>query len=161
MRFKSRISRWGAASIGMLAFLGCSADRKSPSGFRLPDGDPIAGLAVVQEMRCHACHRIEGHDELPAPIADPAVPIALGGTVAVLPTDGKLVTSIIHPSHQISSRYAHDMVKSGDLSRMGDYSETLTVRQMIDLVAFLHTVYEARVGEPREGADWRMTRRGG
>jgi hypothetical protein len=143
----------------MLALFSCTADHKSPIGFRLPEGDAEQGLAVLQEMKCHTCHRVQGHD-LPEPVADPPVPIVLGGKVAYSPTDGELVTSIINPSHKISSRYAHDMLESGNLSRMGDYSETLTVRQMIDLVAFLHTLYEPSSSEMRErGTDWRMTSR--
>lgn len=159
MRNTTRICVLSTAVLLTLVLGACTADRKSPVGFRLPEGDSDQGLAVLQKMKCHACHRVEGHD-LPAPVADPPVPISLGGKVAYAPTDGELVTSIIHPSHKISSRYAHDMLKSGDLSRMGDYSQILTVRELIDLVAFLHTLYEPSSSAMRErGTDWRMTSR--
>jgi hypothetical protein len=103
-------------------------------------------------MKCYTCHRVRGHDEFPAPTVEPSVPIALGGRFARVPGDGELVTSIIHPSHKISSRYAHAMVTAGASSRMGDFSESLSVRELIDLVAFLHTVYERDESTTRP--DW-------
>ena len=36
------------------------------------------------------------------------------------------------------------LIKSGKLSRMGDYSDVLTVRQLSDLVAFVHSLYPSQ-----------------
>jgi hypothetical protein len=55
--------------------------------------------------------------------------------------DGELVTSIINPSHRISARYERAAVKSGSLSRMGDFSEGMSVRDLADLVAYLQSRY--------------------
>ena len=126
----------------IVAMVGCTAERRSARGFRLPEGDALRGQVVFAELKCYTCHKVYKHDEFPAPTVDPSVPVALGGRYASLPGDGDLVTSIIHPSHKISSRYAHAMVTTGSSSRMGDFTESLSVRDMIDLVAFLHTVYE-------------------
>lgn len=136
----------------VVAVAGCTAERKSSAGFRLPDGDAEQGRVVFAEMKCYSCHEVRGHDEFPAPIAEPSVPVALGGRFAHIPGDGDLVTSIIHPSHKISSRYAHAMVMAGSSSRMGDFSESMSVRDLIDLVAFLHTVYERDESTTRP--DW-------
>ncbi|MCI0618468.1 hypothetical protein L0244_36280, partial [bacterium] len=48
---------------------------------------------------------------------------------------GKLATSIISPSHEISK----EVLKrgTGGMSPMGDYSEAMTVRQLLDLLAYL------------------------
>lgn len=143
-------------NVVMLALIlltaGCTSEQKSARGFRLPDGDADRGRAVFAEMKCHSCHRVYHHDEFPAPTAEPSVPMALGGRFARVPGDGELVTAIIHPSHKISSRYAHAMVTSGTSSRMGDFGESLTVRDLVDLVAFLHTVYERDESAARP--DW-------
>lgn len=120
------------------------ADRKSSTGFRLPDGDPARGQAVFAEMKCHTCHRVAGMDKtFPAPVADPPVPVVLGGEIAHAKTDGELVTSIIHPSWQIAPAYATELqMKGGVRDRMPDFTQAMTVRQMIDLVAFLQSRYE-------------------
>ncbi len=130
------------AGVLIVALAGCTAERKSASGFRLPDGDPERGRMVFAEMKCYTCHKVYERDDLPEPTADPSVPVTLGGRFARVPSDGHLVTSIIHPSHKISSRYAHAMVTTGNSSRMGDFTESMSVQELIDLVAFLHTVYE-------------------
>jgi mono/diheme cytochrome c family protein len=124
-----------------MAALGGCAGRKSAAGFHLPDGDPARGQAVFVDMRCHTCHRVHGLD-LPAPVAEPSVEVVLGGEVYAERTDGELVAAIVDPSHRLAPGYRAATVKSGSLSRMPDYGDALSVRDMIDLVAFLHTRYK-------------------
>ena len=119
----------------------CASPEKSPSGFRLPDGDVQAGQAAFLELQCNACHKVRGLD-LPGPVAEPPVPIALGGTVDYQPTDGRFVTSVINPSHKLARGYPKQSIESGGISRMADYGDVMTVRQLVDLVAFLHSRYE-------------------
>jgi hypothetical protein len=64
--------------------------------------------------------------EIPPPVADPPLPVSLGGTVPRPRNDGELVTSIINPSHRITYGHAPELVKSGGESRMADYSEVMT-----------------------------------
>jgi len=52
------------------------------------------------------------------------------------------VTSIINPSHKIHRGYSKELVESAGQSRMADYSEVMTIEQLVDLVAFLHSRYE-------------------
>jgi hypothetical protein len=125
-----------AASLAILA--GCNGQR-SPSGFRLPEnGDPERGKAAFVELGCHQCHPVAGV-ELPPASADSKISLGLGGRVHEVRTDGYLVTSIIHPSHKIR-RYAG--AASSEESPMPDYTEQMTVRQLIDIVAFLQAHYE-------------------
>jgi hypothetical protein len=119
---------------------GCSPGRKSPAGFHLPDGDAAAGRAAFVQLKCHACHTVAG-EALPAPIADPPVALMLGGDVPSQRTDGALITAIVDPSHSVSVHYRQQPIRAGELSRMGDYSDAMTVRQLIDIVAFLHARY--------------------
>jgi L-cysteine S-thiosulfotransferase len=138
------MSRLGSAIAVVLigaATCACTVGRKSAVGFHLPEGDIEKGRAAFAELRCHTCHYV--HDvDFPAPVADPPVPVVLGGGVAAPRTDGYLVAAIIDPSHRVPGHYRAGTVRSGKLSRMGDYSETMTVRQLIDLVAFLQSTYE-------------------
>ncbi len=127
------------AGLAALAAAGCQNPRSS-AGFSLPAGDADRGKLAFVELKCHECHRVEGAD-LPAPVAVPPVPVVLGGEIPHVKTDGELVASIIHPSHKIARGYPVDAVKRGDGSRMPDYADAMTVRQMIDVVAFLQKRY--------------------
>jgi mono/diheme cytochrome c family protein len=143
-----RLPRVALVLVAGVSILACNASRKSSAGFRLPDGDPERGRAVFAEMRCHTCHRIAGAD-FPAPTADPPVPVVLGGEVSYAKTDGDLVTSIINPSHKVVPGLRREQVMRGDASRMPSYGDLMTVRQMIDLVAFLQSRYRVvRPGAP-------------
>jgi len=137
------MNRKAIPAVGVAAFClsFCAPPEKSPSGFRLPEGDVQAGQGAFLELQCNACHQVRGLD-LPGPVAEPPVPVALGGTVDYQPTDGRFVTSIINPSHKLARGYPKENIKSGGISRMADYSDVMTVRQLVDLVAFLHSRYE-------------------
>ena len=125
----------------------CVTGPRSSSGFRLPEGDVARGRAVFVEMRCHACHEVAG-TEMPRPVAEPAVPVRLGGVVPSYRTDGDLVTAIINPSHRITGGKDEGVVTSGGRSRMGDFSEVMTVRQLVDVVAFLQSRYDVQPPVP-------------
>ena len=127
-----------ALAVGLAA---CDASPKSAAGFRLPDGDPVKGQEAFVELKCHACHRVQGLD-LPEPTIDPPVPVMLGGEIPHVRTDGDLITSIINPSHKIAPGYKEAGVQRGDFSRMADYSDVMTVRELIDIIAFLHSRYQ-------------------
>jgi hypothetical protein len=126
-------------SFAALAILAGCGGQRSASGFRLPEnGDPERGKAAFVELGCHQCHPVAGVD-LPPPSGDSKISLALGGRVHEVRTDGYLVTSIIHPTHRIR-RYTGAGVSNE--SPMPDYTQQMTVRQLIDIVAFLQTHYE-------------------
>lgn len=129
------------AAILLAAMLGCTGGAKSPAGFRLPDGDAVRGRHEFVALGCNACHKVSGV-ELPA--AAPELPelVVLGGEVLYVRTDGELVTAIVNPSHSLVRGYAREVIAPGGRSRMKDYGDVLTVRQLIDLVAFLHSTYK-------------------
>lgn len=130
-----------AVAMALFSLSSCSPPEKSSSGFRLPEGDIDAGKAAFLELQCNACHQVKGLD-LPGPVAEPPVPVAIGGSVDYQPTDGKFVTSVINPSHKLAPGFPKQHVESGGISRMADYSDVMTVHQLVDLVAFLHSRYE-------------------
>ena len=134
---KSVVS-WVAVLV--LAGSACSSGQHSPIGFRLPEtGDASRGRAAFLDLGCHKCHKVAG-DNLPVPTADPSVRVTLGGKVYEVRTDGYLVTSIINPSHRLSG--SEEQVSKHGQSRMPYEFQGMTVRQLIDLVAFLQSRYE-------------------
>lgn len=116
-------------------------------GFRLPEGDAERGKAAVLELKCHACHEISVVG-FPEPVADPPVPVRLGGETAYVRTDGQFVSSIVNPSHQLAYGFREELVESGGESRMANYNEVMTVEQLIDMVAFLQSIYEVKPPPP-------------
>ncbi|HLA76385.1 MAG TPA: c-type cytochrome [Vicinamibacteria bacterium] len=141
----SRVVVTAALAVAVMA---CTASPKSAAGFRLPNGDADRGQAAFVGLRCNGCHRVAGLD-LGQPTAVPSVPVVLGGEVPHVKTDGELVTSIIAPSHRVPEDLPADLVRRAGGSRMPDYSDVMTVRQMVDLVAFLQSRY--RVVRPGAG----------
>ena len=124
--------------VALVILAGCGGQH-SASGFRLPEnGDPGRGKVAFVELGCHQCHPIAGVD-LPASSSSSKISLSLGGQVHELRTDGYLVASIIHPSHRIL-RYTD--AGGSDESPMPNYTEQMTVRQLIDVVAFLQSHYE-------------------
>ena len=83
--------------------------------------------------------------ESPPPAEPGPVLITLGGPVARVKTYGQLVSSVINPSHKISRRFADQQVSKDGESIMRVYNETMTVQQLIDLVAFLQQQYKVKL----------------
>jgi hypothetical protein len=129
-----------AAAVLVVVLTSCSG-RHSPAGFRLPEnGDIERGRVAFVELQCNTCHRVVG-EELTAPTVEPEMPIALGGTVYEIRTDGYLVTSVINPSHKLAG-YPKDQVSTDGESKMPDTTRGMTVRQLVDIVAFLQSRYK-------------------
>jgi len=120
---------------------GCDTGPKSSIGFSLPDGDAKHGKAVFQTLQCNACHTIEGVEKL-ASGDEPGISVKLGGEVSRIKTYGELVTSIINPSHRFPKGYPLEAIQSNGVSKMRNYNDTMTVSQLINLVAFLQSKYD-------------------
>jgi len=138
--------RW---SIGLpiLALLGaglaCNSGRHSAAGFRLPpDGSAERGRVAFEALGCNSCHEVSGSN-LPRPTVQPAVPVMLGGELSAEMSDGYLTTSIIHPSYKLAG-YPKNLIANGSESRMPHYADGMTVRQLVDIVAFLQSRYTVR-----------------
>jgi len=113
----------------------------------LPEGDPPAGREAFVSLGCASCHGVAWDAELPQPVATVDAP-QLGFEQAGY-SSGLLATSIISPSHHVSTELA---TRSEDgLSPMADFTESMTVRQMVDIVAYL----QARGGESYSRVDYR------
>lgn len=115
-----------------------SSCNEQSRGFALPEGDIEKGKATYKRLACNECHSISniewkgGTDSLK---------IHLGGKVSTQKSYGDLVTSVINPSHKVAPRYKVKTATEGDLSKMKNYNEVMTVQELIDLVAFLQSEY--------------------
>jgi mono/diheme cytochrome c family protein len=122
----------------------------SGATFHLPQGDAARGQNVFVDLKCHTCHAVAGLD-LPAPVARPPVPVVLGGSGQRPMTDADLLTAIADPSHYVVPADPGTETRRGSLSRMGDFNDSMTVRQLLDLVAFVKSRREtAKAPSPRE-----------
>ena len=130
-----------ALILSLVALTGC--DRQS-RGFALPPGDAERGLATFKDLGCQNCHyidcvveRLEGGD----------IDVRLGGRVTRVKTYGDLVTSIIHPSHELSRGKTPSTIDEDGNSRMPDYNNVMSVAELVDLTTFLQTQYSVWVPE--------------
>lgn len=128
-------------SVLLVASSACELGPQSGRGLRLPEGDVDRGALAFAEIGCVQCHDIAGDPEPPG--GDRPNPIVLlGGKATQVATYGELVTSIINPSHRISQRYPREQVADGEVSKMENLNDRMTVAQLIDLTAFLQSKYE-------------------
>jgi hypothetical protein len=113
-----------------------------PEGWRftLPGGNAVAGEQVFAKMECYSCHTVAGKR-----FGDPAQrPGGIGpdltGTHARLPRE-YLAESLVNFDRYIAhGQYRGRYVAGDGGSRMGDYADLLTVRELLDLVEFLKAV---------------------
>lgn len=131
-----------ACLIFMLAACG-DKEKKMAKGFVLPPGDNEKGKQAFIELKCHQCHTVAG-ELMPENVEPSMVKLHLGGEVYRVKTYGQLVTSVIHPNHNLSKDYLAGMEKEereGAQSPMPSLVDQMTVQQMIDIVSFLNSHY--------------------
>lgn len=102
----------------------------------LPAGDPAAGRTAFRELSCTTCHAVAGEADFRAPVAHHAGPELAAAVAGQSP--GRIASSIVAPSHEVGPE-AREMME-GELSPMGDFADAMTVRQLIDLVAYLDSL---------------------
>lgn len=145
MKYLPRVpgARHGLAFLFIAVIAACSDDRPPVEGFVLPEGDIEQGKAAFLSLGCTQCHTVADSDiEQPD---DAEYQVALGGKLIQVEHYGDLLTSIVNPNHRV----APDMRQQGDtgneedtaVSPMPDFTETMTVVQLIDVVEFLHSKY--------------------
>jgi hypothetical protein len=102
------------------------------------------GREVFANVGCRYCHTVTGVD-VPPFHAEPVLDIALGGKVTRVQGYGELLNSVVNPDHTISAANRAQL-KPAEMpdgqSPMPVFNDVLTVTQLIDLTAFLHSRYE-------------------
>lgn len=131
------------ALLPLVLLLGCAEE-----GLFLPDGNAVAGKQAFEDMQCYACHEVPG-EEYPAPSAITPTFVDLDAG-RLSQTRYQLVESIIAPSHRFAQPEPPEGVLTGDQnirsganSRMTNFSDRMTVEQLLDLVAYLEQLQTA------------------
>ena len=124
-----------------MCITGCTSIPDNRPRLRLPEGDPERGLATFVELQCNACHDIAGR-KLPPVLGTSPASVQLGGWYVRAKTYEELITSIIHPSHELTTGYYKGEIDVDGESLMPIFNDVMTVTQLIDLVAFLQEEYE-------------------
>ena len=107
----------------------------------LPPGDAQAGREAFADLRCTACHAVPSEPDFSAPVganSGPPIDARLAGRDV-----SYLLASILTPSHAMSMNTS-DEVRTrleGVLSPMGDFSRVMTVRQLVDLHAYVRSIH--------------------
>lgn len=138
------IMKKNSCFVGFLAIAifvaACTSLPETQPRLRLPEGDPKKGQATFVELECHACHGVEDLDLPPYTGTSPAS-VKLGGWYVRVKTYEELITSIIHPSHELIAGYDETEIAIDGESVMPIFNDEMTVTQLIDLVAFLQEKY--------------------
>ena len=112
-------------------------------GFPIEEGSIQAGQQAFIDHQCHRCHSVAGVN-LPALAGADRPMLELGGEIIYVKAYSELVTSVINPNHRISERYTEQPGVSPLLQESPmpmPHIDTMTVRQLIDIVAFLDSRY--------------------
>jgi len=123
-------------AMSALLVLACAQNVGETDGYKttmlmLPEGDPDAGREAFVALACASCHTVAWDSDLPAPVSPTPGP-ELGLDPAQLGPGG-IATSIVAPSHKVAAKFQ----RSDGRSPMVDYTGTMTVRQLADVVAYL------------------------
>ena len=120
--------------------VGCATN----PGFPIQQGDIDRGRQSFVDHRCHQCHSVSGVS-LPALAGAGPLELELGGEIIAVRSYSDLMTSIINPNHVISEVYREQLLLDAVVPLESPMPtpnlDNMTVRQLIDLVAFLDSRY--------------------
>jgi hypothetical protein len=107
----------------------------TPGGWRLawPPGDPARGRDVFVKLECYSCHEVKG-ERFPAPRSDGTLGPELA-TMGPLHPPEYFAEAIINPGAVIEPGQGYAAADGS--SRMPSYNDSVTVQEVIDLVAYL------------------------
>ncbi len=136
--------------------------------FTIPPGDPAAGRKVFSDLECFKCHTVKGENFSAASArqADEVGP-DLSGMGDHHPAE-YFAESILHPNKILVEGPGY--IGSDGKSTMPEYLESMTLREWVDLVAYLgglkdlhHSQAHAGHGQKQAGeamaGDYRITLR--
>jgi mono/diheme cytochrome c family protein len=129
-------------SIAVLALgsTACTEWRYEKAGFQLPrTGDVAHGKQAFVELGCNSCHKVVGSD-LQGPTQPVAFTVNLGGDTSRRLSDAYLLTSILNPDYHLTPNVKGEITANGH-SRMPAFTDKMTTRQLVDVIAYLQTTY--------------------
>ena len=116
-----------------------------PRGWRFtfPAGDPVTGREVFRAMKCYTCHTIKGENFPPSGGDEKNVGPELTGMGGRHPLE-YLAEAILFPDAVLVD--GPGFIGPDGRSIMPTYEDSLSVTQLIDLVAFLKSLTDAGRG---------------
>ncbi len=157
------MQRWSLLLLSCLVIVAgaCTSGEDVMVRMVLPEGDSASGRQAFLDLQCSACHIVSGAPDMPtaknAKIG-PDLGVTLKGQ-----SRGAIASSVIAPAHvnaqsvelwteltaeervwlgpgQVPPRPA----QQAKPSRMTDYADVMTVRQLVDIVSFLSSPAKAK-----------------
>lgn len=108
--------------------------------FSLPKGDPARGRAVFVKLECYACHEVTG-EKFPAPVEQAAKAGPELSQMAPLHDAEYFAEAVINPTATIEKGKGYEAADGS--SKMPDFNDEMTVKELIDLVAYLRSLTPA------------------
>jgi len=122
----------------------------TPAGWRLhwPAGDPARGRAVFVKFECGSCHEVRG-ERFAAPTRKDAVGPELSAMGPRHPPE-YFLEAIVAPSATIEPGKGYAAADGS--SKMPTSNDSMTVQELIDLVAYLRSLRPPGAGPTRSSA---------
>ncbi len=132
-------------TLGFLALLACAigafgAATKSPQlpqgwTFEWPGGNPAAGKTAFHQLQCYGCHKVPGAG-LPEERQSGGIGPDFVPAYSKLPA-AYLAEAIMGSHEKMSGTVEHFVGLQKVSSEMADYTTIMSVRELLDIVAFL------------------------
>lgn len=108
--------------------------------FTLPQGDATEGRRLFVEAECYKCHEVKGEKFPGVAAGEKGVGPELSQMAGMHPPEF-FAESIINPNTAIDSKAkALGYIGDDGKSKMPDYSNILTIKQVVDLVAYIDSL---------------------
>jgi mono/diheme cytochrome c family protein len=107
--------------------------------FTLPKGNPANGRDVFVKFECYTRHQVKG-EKLPAPTEQTRVGPELS-QMAPLHDEEYFAEAVINPSAVIDKDKGYQAPDGS--SKMPEFNDAITVKELIDLVAYLRSLKPA------------------
>jgi mono/diheme cytochrome c family protein len=125
--------------------------------FLVPSGDAAKGREVFAAMECFACHEVKGENFPQSSTRGHEPGPELTGMGSHHPAE-YFAESIMNPNRVIVQ--GPGFTSPDGLSKMPGYADTMTVRQLVDVVAYLKSLKGGMSGMPHHGAQEPMDMKG-
>jgi mono/diheme cytochrome c family protein len=116
--------------------------------FLLPPGDAAEGRKVFVSMECYACHAVKGESFPQSSKTPRASGPELTGMGSHHPAE-YFAESILNPNRVIVQGAGYTGPDS--LSRMPSYADSMTLKQLVDVVAYLKSLTGGEMGDMAQG----------
>ncbi len=116
--------------------------------FKFRGGVPEGGKEAFQNLNCIQCHVVKGVVFEKDP-KKRLLSLSLGKEIRYVKNYENILTAITNPQHVVNEQYAAILSKAelegGIEAYMPNLIEDMSVKQLIDLAAFLHQIYSSEL----------------